>query len=306
MRAAAATASASAPRADVERRRRRSGSSVGVEHGPAPDGGRRARRQLGERRPGGRHGGLGDAARRRRCPDGVRGPVDLLAAGVGGDEQLAAATALGHACVREGVEAAQAVHGDAEAKAKVRPVTMPTRRPVNGPGPMPTTTSVTSPGVAPAAASTRAMRGARCSACAAGVERRTLGDDRRAVVQGDGDGGRGGVDREQQHAVRLPHQRSSRAAASAGSRARSAHRRDGSTTSYGALRRSRVSTSSDDLEPVVAQLLGQPCAPLDDGHAVVERGVEVEVVELERRRRAGRRRRGPAPGRRPATGAPGR
>ena len=43
-------------------------------------------------------------------------------------------------------------------------------------------------------------------------------------------------------------------------------------------------------------------APLDDGDAVLDRGVEVEVVELERRRRAGRRRRARAPGRRRVDG----
>ena len=35
-----------------------------------------------------------------------------------------------------------------------------------------------------------------------------------------------------------------------------------------------------DLEPRLGQSLGDPLAPLDDRDGVVERGVEVEVVEL--------------------------
>ena len=35
-----------------------------------------------------------------------------------------------------------------------------------------------------------------------------------------------------------------------------------------------------DLEPRLRQSLGHPLAPLDDGDGVVERGVEIEVVEL--------------------------
>ena len=66
--------------------------------------------------------------------------------------------------VREPVEAAQAVDRHAEAKANVRPETIPTLRPVKGPGPIPTTTPVTSDGPGARLASAEWMLGARCSA----------------------------------------------------------------------------------------------------------------------------------------------
>ena len=67
-----------------------------------------------------------------------------------------------------------------------------------------------------------------------------------------------------------------------------------------------VAADDRDLEPRLRESLGQPLTPLHDRHGVVERGVQVEVVELVEPTGAGRRRRGPGRDRRPGTDAPGR
>lgn len=94
----------------------------------------------------------------------VVGPVDLLAPGVGGHEQLVPGAERGlRGLRRQGVEEHTPWTGMPVARPMVRPVTIPTRNPVNGPGPVPITMPVSASGVTPASASTCTTSGARCS-----------------------------------------------------------------------------------------------------------------------------------------------
>ena len=52
--------------------------------------------------------------------------------------------------------------------------------------------------------------------------------------------------------------------------------------SLGSRSRPPDGAAQTHVETVLGQPLGQPLAPLDDGHRGVQRQVQVEVVELER------------------------
>ena len=170
---------------------------------------------------------------------------------------------------------------------------MPTRSPVNGPGPQPTTTAVRSVTVEPGVGERgQHVRGELLGVCA-GVDGHPFGEHLDAVTvaphDARGDGGRRGVDGEDD--------RSSLAGSTA--RSRSALR-------CPAPRSSRMSRW------LLREPLGEALAPLHDDDGVVEIGVEVQRVEFgeqvdsRRGRAAGTCRRGPSRGtRRGARGARG-
>ncbi|GAA3057986.1 hypothetical protein GCM10020000_45870 [Streptomyces olivoverticillatus] len=116
--------------------------------------------------------------------------------------------------------------GTERAAPKVAAVTMPTRRPVYGPGPTPTTIPVTASSVRPSLGEHPVHCGQQQLAVAAGVDLVGPGDDGLAVVQGDGDSGGGGIQSEQQHVTSLRRGvgRPVRALASAGGAAGGADR----------------------------------------------------------------------------------
>src|SRR5690349_8903360 len=150
-------------------------------------------------------------------------------------------------------------------KPRVRAVTTPTRRPVNGPGPTPTATAVRSCRTTPASSMQRAMSGARCSPCFIGCSE------------------------ECSTTTRSPSWRATETSGVAVSKARSTASRllsddpaQRNPAGVELVVDGRVPDGAldDDLEARVGQALGQPGAPLHDGHGRVERRVEVEVVEL--------------------------
>ncbi len=148
---------------------------------------------------------------------------------------------------------------------------MPTRSPVNGPGPTPTATAVTSAEVRPASARTAAMLGATCSVCRRGsrVERSasTRLPSCRATVMAEVEVSRASSSTPLRVLRRVCQLGLGLLAVPA-----RAPGRDGGEP--------LVVAAQGDLEAVLAQALGEAVAPFDDGHGVLQGGVEVEVVEL--------------------------
>ena len=132
------------------------------------------------------------------------------------------------------------------------------------------------------------MPGASCSAWRAGVEGASTRPAPGPSCSGDGDRGGRGVDREQQHGVRLTEPRASRAAAASAPCPARAVRRPGD--------RARGVAAQRDLEPVLGQAPRPARAPTRRPSRVVERRRRGRGRRARRRRRAGRRRRAPAPG----------
>ena len=238
----------------------------------------------------------------------VAAQVDLAAPGVGGHQRTARRPAPRGAASQA---SASSEHTPCTPDRRgrtpcTRAVTMPTRSPVNGPGPTPTAIvgEVSGRGTGLGAAPRRPRREQlavrRASSSVA------LGRARAAPsCTADGDRRR----RRCRARAAAPAQPSDRAV---GAGQRGADRLQRSTVDGRRRRRPRPSarrpSPRDDVdhEPVVGQLLDHALAPLHDGDRVVQGRVEVEVVDLVERRRAGRRRRAPAAGRPPATGARGR
>ncbi len=94
---------------------------------------------------------------------GVASPVDLLAPGIGGDEELRRRP--GRRTATMSSEQTPCCTSP-RVEPSVSAVTTPTRRPVNGPGPTPTATSVRSAIAAPAWAIASRIAGASSSPCA--------------------------------------------------------------------------------------------------------------------------------------------
>src|SRR5262245_9913540 len=178
----------------------------------------------------------------------------------------------------------------------VRAVTSPIRRPVNGPGPTPTAMPVRSPRSMFACWNTCAIAGASSSPCrmtstcvlsastcvpsctatvTAGVAVSKASSTgrgygvRRSSAQGAGQGS-AQVDADPAPADGV-HAHVSRVDLVVAPVIRRA-----SVERAGAA----AAAAYDDLQPVTRQRLGHPLAPLDHGDRIVERGVEVEVVEL--------------------------
>ena len=170
---------------------------------------------------------------------------------------------------------------------------MPTRRPVNGPGPRPTTTSVRSAGAAPASVEDPGDARREVLRVAAGVEGRS---PRRASVTPSWTATVIAVvdvsmasssTRAGYPAFRTPVVAGSgrRGAAETGSCRRSGSGEVGqpAVTEPGQAQRPGLVGAGRqlDLEVGVGQPLGDAVPPLHDGDAVGDVGVEVEVVELE-------------------------
>ncbi len=114
----------------------------------------------------GRHlGGLADIGALDTTPGSVvPSEVHLPTPRVGDHEQIAAAGCLIVHVLRDRIEAADTVDRNPEASPNAAAVTIPTRNPVNGPGPTPTTIASRSAGRYPASSRHSRICGVRISA----------------------------------------------------------------------------------------------------------------------------------------------
>ena len=157
----------------------------------------------------------------------------------------------------------------------VRAVTSPTRRPVNGPGPTPTATAVSSRRSTPASASTASIAGASSSPCrrASTVVRSasSRAPSRDATVTA------GVAVSRASSTVRLSARQAWRRWAA---RRPPTAGRPGAARQVAGLVGDVVPPVQRDLQPVLGETLDLALTPLDDGDRLVQRGVQVEVVDL--------------------------
>src|SRR4051794_3147818 len=168
---------------------------------------------------------------------------------------------------------------------RVRAVTRPTRRPVNGPGPTPTATAVMSWRATHVSSSSAVIPGASSSPCrrASTVveEATTRSPSCRATVTAGVAVSKASSTATRLRGPRRIHGRDQVDAAPP--------LPDGPQPQRpGLALLVAVRAQQPHLEAVVGEPLGDPGAPLHDGDGLVERGVQVQVVELGEA--------GPAPG----------